>query len=223
MLVRAPSSGQLSNRPGLSKVHVHRLLRDHDMAPATKRRTNRRSRPCECDRYYRITIGDTPGHVSRAVLPRVCDEPPLRTGVCYEIFEGRSRPCAGCLAFESASAGAQRFGVLENGSTDVLRLVTVSDVGQGQADIAVRGIPRAAIPDLLAAHLSAVAKHSHLSPKELMVLDLLVMGRRPQEIATALGITMRTAKFHQHNLLEKLGADSRLDLVRILLLPVPPS
>jgi DNA-binding CsgD family transcriptional regulator len=50
------------------------------------------------------------------------------------------------------------------------------------------------------------------------VLDLLLLGRSLGEIATALQITPRTAKFHQANLLEKLGADSRFDLLRLFII-----
>jgi DNA-binding CsgD family transcriptional regulator len=44
-----------------------------------------------------------------------------------------------------------------------------------------------------------------------------VLGRSLDEIARILGIAPRTVKFHQANVLQKLGADSRLDLMRLLL------
>jgi len=63
----------------------------------------------------------------------------------------------------------------------------------------------------------AITTAAALSARECEVLDLLLLGRNHAEIGTALGITPRTAKFHQTNILEKLGADSRLDLLRIFL------
>jgi DNA-binding NarL/FixJ family response regulator len=76
---------------------------------------------------------------------------------------------------------------------------------------------RAARIDLLMnEHIEALACEHGLSTREREVLRLLVLGRTPQDIGVALGITARTAKFHQSNLLAKLGAESKFDLVRLL-------
>jgi DNA-binding NarL/FixJ family response regulator len=56
-----------------------------------------------------------------------------------------------------------------------------------------------------------------LSAREREVLDLLLLGRSHEEIGAALGIAIRTSKFHQGNILKKLGADSRVDLPRLFL------
>lgn len=79
---------------------------------------------------------------------------------------------------------------------------------------------RAATPDLdalLRARRERIADNAGLSARERQVLDLLLLGRNQEEIGLALQITPRTAKFHQARLLEKLGADSRVDLLRIFL------
>ncbi|HSR97038.1 MAG TPA: helix-turn-helix transcriptional regulator, partial [Kofleriaceae bacterium] len=65
--------------------------------------------------------------------------------------------------------------------------------------------------------IALLARSAALSPREHEVLQLLLLGRNYAEIGTALQITPRTARFHQHNLLEKIGAESRLDIVRLLL------
>ena len=62
-----------------------------------------------------------------------------------------------------------------------------------------------------------MAARRSLSKREREVVDLLLLGRSMEEIATALEISPRTAKFHQANLLRKLGAESRLDLLRLML------
>jgi DNA-binding NarL/FixJ family response regulator len=54
-----------------------------------------------------------------------------------------------------------------------------------------------------------------LTPRERSVLDLVMIGHTHDEIARELGITERTSRFHQANLLAKLGAESRLDLLRL--------
>jgi DNA-binding CsgD family transcriptional regulator len=70
---------------------------------------------------------------------------------------------------------------------------------------------------LLERRLAQLATSSGLSPREREVLQLLLLGRNCAEIGMALRITPRTARFHQHNILEKIGAESRLDIVRLLL------
>lgn len=57
-----------------------------------------------------------------------------------------------------------------------------------------------------------------LSPREREVFQLLLFGFMTDEIATKLGVSARTVKFHQTNLLDKLDADSRLDLFRLFFL-----
>jgi DNA-binding NarL/FixJ family response regulator len=56
-----------------------------------------------------------------------------------------------------------------------------------------------------------------LTSREREVLELLLLGRTHEDIALVLGISERTSKFHQANLLAKLGAESRLDLMRLFL------
>ena len=79
---------------------------------------------------------------------------------------------------------------------------------------------RSSVPDLqslLRSRREEIIDDSGLSAREREVLDLLLLGRSQDEIGLVLGISARTAKFHQANLLRKLGAESRLDLVRLFL------
>lgn len=70
---------------------------------------------------------------------------------------------------------------------------------------------------LLRARIERLAVRHALSPREREVLDLVLLGLGQNEIGAALAITPRTAKFHLANLLEKLGAESRADLLRLLI------
>jgi DNA-binding CsgD family transcriptional regulator len=56
-----------------------------------------------------------------------------------------------------------------------------------------------------------------LTPRESEVFTLLMEGQSPAEIAAALAMTQRMVKFHQVGILQKLGADSRGDLLRVVL------
>jgi DNA-binding NarL/FixJ family response regulator len=60
-----------------------------------------------------------------------------------------------------------------------------------------------------------IAEDAKLTSREREVLDLLLLGRTHEEIGLVIGSSARTAKFHQANILRKLGAASRLDLMRI--------
>lgn len=71
-------------------------------------------------------------------------------------------------------------------------------------------------PDAVPDRAEIIAR-AQLTEREREVLDLLLLGRTHDDIAIALGISARTSRFHQSNLLSKLGAESRLDLMRVLL------
>lgn len=73
------------------------------------------------------------------------------------------------------------------------------------------------LPQLVSERVSQLAERGALSPRERQVLDLLLLGRTMEEIGIVLDISARTVKFHQANVLEKLGAESRLDLLRLIL------
>jgi len=63
------------------------------------------------------------------------------------------------------------------------------------------------------AKLERLSRSAGLTPREHSVLELLSLGRNRAEIGTALGISINTVKFHQGNVLTKLGADSRAGLL----------
>ena len=73
------------------------------------------------------------------------------------------------------------------------------------------------LSDLLRARRERLADEANLSAREREVLDLLLLGRNHEEIGTVLDISPRTSRFHQANVLQKLGADSRTDLLRLFL------
>jgi DNA-binding NarL/FixJ family response regulator len=54
-----------------------------------------------------------------------------------------------------------------------------------------------------------------LTPRELMVLQLMAAGLSNRDIAGSLGISERTVKFHVTAILNKLGADNRTQAVAL--------
>jgi DNA-binding NarL/FixJ family response regulator len=69
------------------------------------------------------------------------------------------------------------------------------------------------VPADLAARLAARSPRSHLSPRELEVLKLMIRGKRNREIATDLAISEGTVKIHVSNVLSKLGVTDRTEAV----------
>lgn len=67
----------------------------------------------------------------------------------------------------------------------------------------------------VSARLVALSTAPRLSPREREVLKLIATGKSNKEIATGLGVTERTAKFHVTAILTKLGADNRAAAVTI--------
>ncbi len=69
------------------------------------------------------------------------------------------------------------------------------------------------VPPELAARLAARSPRSHLSPRELEVIKLMIQGKRNREIALHLAITEGTVKIHVSNVLAKLGVTDRTEAV----------
>jgi two-component system response regulator NreC len=56
-----------------------------------------------------------------------------------------------------------------------------------------------------------------LSPREVAVLRLLVLGHTNREIGALLHVSVRTVESHRANLRRKLGVSRRSELVRLAL------
>lgn len=102
-------------------------------------------------------------------------------------------------------------------SERAFRLVTARVVDDRTARVVVRCFEARVLSDLVDAKVARVADACGLSDRERQVLQLLLRGRGLADIATMLEIAPRTVKFHQANVLQKLGADSRFDLLRVVL------
>jgi two-component system, NarL family, nitrate/nitrite response regulator NarL len=69
--------------------------------------------------------------------------------------------------------------------------------------------------DALRPPARGLATDEELTPREKEVLELLALGLSNREIATRLGISFHTVKFHVNSILGKLGAASRAEVVAI--------
>jgi len=146
-------------------------------------------------------------------------EPPAVTPAgtrCYVALAGRTAPCEGCPVRTTSFEKGEAVSILASDTRDMW-VASARRTARDTAEVTVRCLDDAAIAVVIREKLQRVARAAQLSARERTVLDLLLLGRRNDEIAETLEISVRTAKFHQANILKKLDVDSRLDLLRLLL------
>jgi DNA-binding CsgD family transcriptional regulator len=174
-----------------------------------------------CDCACEVTRD--PGHASILRAVRFLD--PARDGSAYV-----GRPLGDLLTdlacgpidaaslqpvLEGSAPAATNVGLSK--ADDAFRVVSAAALDEGTVQVKVRCVPASLLPALVDAKAAHVGEASALSERERQVLGLLLRGRGVEDIATMLQIAPRTVKFHQANVLEKLGADSRLDLLRVVI------
>ena len=112
--------------------------------------------------------------------------------------------------FAAIRAGARGY-LLKDLEAAQLRTM-IEAVARGEAAITPATAAR------IIRHLSSLGAAGNepaperLTGRELDVLRLVTAGRRNKEIATELGITENTVKYHLRNILEKLHAESRTEV-----------
>lgn len=137
--------------------------------------------------------------------------------LCFELLYQRREPCEDCPVLRDAREGWPRT-VARPGGPDggTFRVITAEPCRPGVVRLRVRSVAGAALRVIHEARLEALAEQARLSARERSVLRYLLMGRSLEDIATILGLRRSTVKFHQANVLAKLGADSRADLARLV-------
>jgi DNA-binding NarL/FixJ family response regulator len=117
--------------------------------------------------------------------------------------------------FTAIKAGARGY-LLKNLESGELRGM-LEAVARGEAAItpaiAGRILAELARPEVVAS--PAASGPDHLTERELDVLRLVVAGLRNKEIAADLGISENTVKFHLRNILDKLHAQNRAEVVAL--------
>jgi PAS domain S-box-containing protein len=135
---------------------------------------------------------------------------------CFGAFAHRDTPCQDCPL--TAAAPTSWPHTIVRQASDVgegYEVITATPTSAGTARVSVHTIGDATLTGLFEAKVRRLALTARLSEREGDVLRYLALGRSPTDIATVLGITERTVKFHQANLLRKLGAETRYDLLRL--------
>jgi DNA-binding CsgD family transcriptional regulator len=136
---------------------------------------------------------------------------------CFEVFQRRLSPCESCpLLQQAATQGLPPPKARAKGVGESVCVTTVVQQGN-TARVSNRVTSEAALPALATARQERLATAHKLSGRERELLTHLAQGHSVREVATALGITERTAKFHQANLFHKLRVAGRGALVAKLL------
>jgi PAS domain S-box-containing protein len=138
---------------------------------------------------------------------------------CYEALYARDSPCPGCPAprLEPGTVRALTSVVRRREPQTRFDVTSAHVSGGDDALVTAWPIDEEMLRQLIAAKVDDLALNGSLSERERAVLDLLLLGRSREEIAAALRISVSTVKYHQRNLERKMGADSRIDLFRLVL------
>lgn len=165
--------------------------------------------------HYEVAL-DEAGHVGRLV--RVLTGDRKAAGVecgkpCWASLHGRQTPCERCpLEGDVKDRSVVRLASTQPFAAELLVSKRTRD---DLATVSAFSIDELAWSALVRQRVEAMAVRAKLSARERSVLELLMAGRSLSDIAAEVGITERTTKYHQQNLLKKLGADSRADLLRL--------
>ncbi len=136
---------------------------------------------------------------------------------CYETLARSDAPCADCPA-DKLTPGMAPMTCAVHGppGTSDLFVATMEHAERDRMRVALFRVDEETFTGLLRARAQHVADRASLTEREREVLQYLLVGRTAEEIAVLLGISPRTVRFHQQNLLGKLGAESRVDLMRVV-------
>lgn len=104
--------------------------------------------------------------------------------------------------------GASGF-VLKQSASDEL-VIAINEVLQGR-----NYLTPAVTRDVLARMgEGSPTPAAHLTPRQREVLRLITEGRRTKEIATILNVSTRTVETHKYEMMQVLGVQTTVDLVR---------
>jgi DNA-binding NarL/FixJ family response regulator len=119
------------------------------------------------------------------------------------------------FVLEALANGVSAYVLKDAGSSDLVQ--AVREVATGHRYLSPSLSDRAIDAYQQIARGGAPDKYESLTTREREVLQLSAEGHTNCEIATRLGISVRTAETHRSRLMHKLGAHSQADLIRFAL------
>jgi len=139
---------------------------------------------------------------------------------CFAVIYGIQQPCENCPMLSDSESPWPRISVRHRAPSGTMprmfEIKTADKLGDEQVRVRLRLLPDQAVDAIQAAKVDQLSAGADLSPREREILSYLLLGRNVDDIAQVVGIAVRTVKYHQANVLAKLGAESRADLMRLL-------
>jgi PAS domain S-box-containing protein len=136
---------------------------------------------------------------------------------CYEAFHQRQVPCPDCPMLRGVDEPWPRTVVRRHaGRHERFEVITARPLDASSVRVTVRYLEPPVVAGIREAKIAALADRARLTEREREILSMLLSGRSFEDIGGQLALSPRTVKFHQANILQKLGADSRSDLIRLL-------
>ena len=115
------------------------------------------------------------------------------------------------LLREALKSGASGYVLKRAAETELISAIQIVMRGDMYVD---PGMVHALIDQTEKSTISAQNIIEPLTPREIEVLKLIVLGYTNRQVGEELNISVRTVEGHRANLSEKLGAKSRVELVR---------
>ena len=150
---------------------------------------------------------------------------------------------AGCLLLDVRMPGMSGLELQEHFARNDIHIPIIIITGHGDVPMAVRAMKAGAIDfidkpfndelllesirnaltvdqqqrELQSRRAEIAARLDHLTPREHEVMEMVTEGRSNKEIAMDLGVSAKTVEAHRARVMEKMGAGSLAELVRMVM------
>jgi DNA-binding CsgD family transcriptional regulator len=160
---------------------------------------------------YEVTLGEATPRVIRGSQRLSSQEP------CWQQMFGRATECPGCPVRRLDAHGAA-VGVVPIAAPAFKVAIAFAERRTPRVvAVTTFELDEKLYRQVVSARIDNIAAACRLSGRERDLLPLLLEGRSLSEAAERTGITERTLRYHQQNLLRKVGVNSRQGLCRLVL------
>lgn len=173
--------------------------------------------PTDCPELdYEIAIGASEFGALRRVRQLGSEAAGIAVGDrCYGVLRKRDAACDDCPVTRPPTEPWPRVAIRRCDTKPGFGVLTATAVGDDTVRVRLRVVDEHVLGALQQSRLHELAAQGGLTDRERTDFLALLRGLTLEEIADELALSPRTVKFHQRNLLDKLGAHSRFDLFRL--------
>ncbi|OJX43793.1 MAG: hypothetical protein BGO78_02170 [Chloroflexi bacterium 44-23] len=146
-----------------------------------------------------------PGSNGIEATRQICEKYPLMKVLILTVHEDRE------LLREALRCGASGYVLKQAVKSELINAIHA--VTRGELYVHP-SMTRALLNQALASANPSQLKDPHLTLREIEIIRLIAKGYTNQQIAGLLHISIRTVEFHRGNVMNKLGLEGRVELVR---------